>query len=215
MSFCVIVSPPSRQQEEDPGSSNRSTCRKMTTDLNQILTDVAAGKPDGVEACLRHFSGPVWGLARRYLHNDGDAEDATQDIFVDLWKSAGRFDPALGSAMTFVMTLARRRLIDRNRKRGRAPVSQSLSDADELVSPDRPDSLELGDEVQRISGAMEGLRPHQREVLELSLVYGHSHQQISETTGLALGTVKSHARRGLMRVRELLGVNQQDEGDES
>lgn len=215
MSFCAIVSPPSRQQQENTGSLDRSTCRKMTTDLNQVLTDVAAGKPDGVEACLRHFSGPVWGLARRYLHNDGDAEDATQDIFVDLWKSAGRFDPALGSAMTFVMTLARRRLIDRNRKRGRAPVSQSLSDADELVSPDRPDSLELVDEVQKISGAMDGLRPHQREVLELSLVYGRSHQQIAETTGLALGTVKSHARRGLMRVRELLGVKQQGDGGDS
>jgi RNA polymerase sigma-70 factor, ECF subfamily len=192
-----------------------SHARQMSNALDQILTDVASGKPDGVAACLRQFSGPIWNLARRYLHNDSDAEDATQDIFVDLWKSASRFDPNLGSAMTFVMTLARRRLIDRNRKRGRTPNAQSLSEAQELVGPADQDQLELGDEVERVSGAMQELRPHQREVLELSLVHGRSHQQIADSTGLALGTVKSHARRGLMRVRELLGVKQPESGGNS
>jgi len=74
--------------------------------------------------------------------------------------------------------------------------------------------------VQRVSAAMQQLRPGQRTVLELSLVHGRSHQQIAETTGIALGTVKSHARRGLMRVRSLLGIDtdqrdtdQRDGGD--
>jgi RNA polymerase sigma-70 factor (ECF subfamily) len=187
----------------------------MTNATDQILIDVAAGKPAAVEACLRHFTGPVWSLARRYLHNDSDAEDATQDIFVDLWKSAHRFNADLGSAMTFVMTLARRRLIDRNRKRGRAPTAHSLTDAYEIAEDRPPDPLELNDEVSRVSGAMQELRPNQREVLELALVHGRSHQQISDTTGMALGTVKSHARRGLMRVRELLGVTPSDSGGDS
>lgn len=178
----------------------------MTNASDQILMDVASGKPAAIEACLRHFTGPVWSLARRYLQNDSDAEDATQDIFVDLWKSAHRFNAELGSAMTFVMTLARRRLIDRNRKRGRTPAAQSLTDAQELAGESQPDQLELNDEVSRVSGAMKELRPNQREVLELALVHGRSHQQIADSTGMALGTVKSHARRGLMRVRELLGV---------
>ena len=189
--------------------------RKMTQQLDEVLMDVAAGKPDGVEACLRSFTGPIWSLARRYLNNDTDAEDATQDIFVDLWKSVSRFDPDRGSAMTFVMTLARRRLIDRHRKRLRTPTSQSLADAGEPVSPASNDSLELADEVGRVSEALQELRPHQREVLEVSLVHGRSHQQISEKTGLALGTVKSHARRGLMRVREMLGVKVPESGGQS
>ena len=67
----------------------------------------------------------------------------------------------------------------------------------------------------RVSEALQELRPHQREVLELSLVHGRSHQQISEKTGLALGTVKSHARRGLMRVREMLGVKVPESGGQS
>lgn len=187
----------------------------MTNELGQVLTDVAAGKPDSVEACLRHFSGPVWSLARRYLRNDSDAEDATQDIFVELWKSADRFDPSLGSAMTFVMTLARRRLIDRNRKRARTPDAQSLGDAEEPRASERVDSVEIDDELKRVTGALDDLRPSQREVLELSLVHGRSHQQIADTTGMALGTVKSHARRGLMRVREMLGVKTPGQGGDA
>ena len=85
-------------------------------------------------------------------------------------------------------------MIDRSRKRGRTPTSQSLSDGEELAGPGEKDNLELGDEVARVSGALQELRPHQREVLELSLVHGRSHQQIADTTGLALGTVKSRVR---------------------
>jgi RNA polymerase sigma-70 factor (ECF subfamily) len=192
----------------------------MRTKLDQVLIDVAAGKPDGVEACLGRFSGPVWSLARRYLKHDADAEDAVQDIFVDLWKSAARFDPEAGSAMTFVMTIARRRLIDRTRKRGRTPTAESISGSDDLANAPVAVQVEVDDEVQRVSAAMQQLRPGQRTVLELSLVHGRSHQQIAETTGIALGTVKSHARRGLMRVRSLLGIDtdqrdtdQRDGGD--
>lgn len=215
MTSCAIVGAERHRRGSSLAIRAGSQERPMTNATDQILIDVAAGKPAAVEACLRHFTGPVWSLARRYLHNDSDAEDATQDIFVDLWKSSHRFNAELGSAMTFVMTLARRRLIDRNRKRGRTPTSHSLSDAQELAEDSPPDTLELNDEVSRVSGAMQELRPNQREVLELALVHGRSHQQIAETTGMALGTVKSHARRGLMRVRELLGVKPSDSGGDA
>ena len=214
MATCVIVGADRSSSLSRRVAYYCSQQRKMSA-TDQILADVAAGKPEAVEACMRQFTPPVWSLARRYLSNDSDAEDATQDIFVDLWKSAHRFDPERGSAMTFVMTLARRRLIDRNRKRGRAPTSQSLTDDQELIGATQADTLELDDEVRRVSGAMQELRPSQREVLELSLVHGRSHQQISDSTGMALGTVKSHARRGLMRVRELLGVKTSESPDHS
>jgi RNA polymerase sigma-70 factor (ECF subfamily) len=206
----AIIRSGQRFAGSEPASLPDTDGLRMPSALDLILQDVAAGKPEGVEACLRRFSGPVWNLARRHLRSDSDAEDAVQDIFVDLWKSASRFDPELGSAMTFVMTLARRRLIDRTRKLGRTPPSQSIADAAEIAEEAAVDPLEITDEVQRVSGAMQQLRAEQREVLELSLVEGRSHQQIADSTGLALGTVKSHARRGLMRVRELLGVKPDD-----
>jgi len=184
----------------------------MPTTLDRILMDVAAGKPEGVEECLNRFSSPVWNLARRYSPTDQDAEDAVQDIFLDLWRSAARFDPEAGSAMTFVMTLARRRLIDRGRKRGRMPDVHSHPEPEAIVDRDTRDHVEVAEEAKKVSDAMRRLRPEQQKVLELSLVHGRSHQQIAESTGLALGTVKSHARRGLMRVREMLGVAD-DRGD--
>lgn len=185
----------------------------MPSSLDRTLMDVAAGKPEGVEQCLNRFSSPVWNLARRYSPSDQDAEDAVQDIFLDLWRSAARFDPEVGSAMTFVMTLARRRLIDRGRKRSRMPDVHSHPEPEAIPDEDTRDHVEVVEEAKKVSDAMRRLRPEQQRVLELSLVHGRSHQQIAETTGFALGTVKSHARRGLMRVRELLGVADESGGD--
>lgn len=179
----------------------------MATALDDILIDVAAGNPAGIDACVERFSRPIWNLARKYLNNDHDADDAVQDIFVELWNCASRFDPEFGSAMTFVMTLARRRLIDRIRKTGRRPKFENESELQNVSETTESDTLEIQDEMEKVSDAMLQLKSDQREVLELSLVHGRSHQQIALSTGLALGTVKSHARRGLMRVRELLGVS--------
>lgn len=172
-----------------------------------ILANVAAGRLNAVDDCLKRFSGPVWSIARRYSRTEQDAEDAVQEVFLDLWKSASRYDPDAGSEMTFVMTIARRRLIDRNRRQERTPKPQALPEPEVLAAEDGPDLTEVGDEADRIREAMKQLRPEQQRVLQMSLVQGHSHQQVAERTGLPLGTVKSHARRGLMRVREMLGVD--------
>jgi len=170
-----------------------------------ILLDVAAGKESSVHDCIRQFNGAVWSLTRRFCANVQDAEDAVQEIFMDLWKSASRFDPSLGSEMAFVMTIARRRLIDRTRRVSRAPSVQALPEPEVLAADATADTAEIDEGVTMVREAMGRLRPEQREVLQLSLVQGHTHQQVAERTGMPLGTVKSHARRGLMRVREMLG----------
>ncbi|MHC5062587.1 MAG: RNA polymerase sigma factor [Planctomycetota bacterium] len=182
---------------------------------DSILLDVATGQSGAVDRCIRTYSGPVWSLARRYSSTEQDAEDAVQEVFLDVWKSAQRFDQNVGSEMTFIMTIARRRLIDRARRKGRRPEIQSLPEAEVVAEGAARDQAELQDEVRLVRDAMEQLKPEQRDVLRLSLVQGHTHQQVAERTGLPLGTVKSHARRGLMRVRELLksktGAGQEDE----
>lgn len=183
--------------------SNRSAASTMTT---HILPDIAAGRFRAVEDCLRRYNSVVWSLARRWSPNEQDAEDAVQEIFMDLWKSAGRFDPELGSEITFVTTIARRRLIDRGRRRGRAPKIDQLEEAEILPAEGVVDSVEVADEAAVVTRALADLRPEQRRVLELALVEGHTHQEISDSTGMPLGTVKSHARRGLSRVRSLLGT---------
>jgi RNA polymerase sigma-70 factor (ECF subfamily) len=152
----------------------------------------------------------VWGLARRFCRNAEDAEDATQEIFLDAWKSAARYQESAGSEVTFLMTIARRRLIDRARHMGRRISPELLEDPGTIASPPQQDQVEVDDEIARAQDALAQLRPEQREVLDMALGHGRTHQEISAAIGIPLGTVKSHARRGLLRLREMLGVTDSD-----
>ncbi|MEO6596101.1 MAG: sigma-70 family RNA polymerase sigma factor [Planctomycetota bacterium] len=173
---------------------------------DSLLSQIAAGEPAAVEAFLKRHTNMVWGLSRRFCRSAEDAEDATQEIFVEVWKSAARYDASVGSEVTFLMTIARRRLIDRVRRQGRRPAAELLDDAGTIAAASTQDAVEVQDEVQRAKQALAQLRPEQREVLDLALGHGRTHQEISAAIGIPLGTVKSHARRGLIRLREMLGI---------
>lgn len=173
-----------------------------------ILTRISAGDLKAVQDCQDRYAGLVWSLARRLLRNCADLEDAVQEVFIDLWKSAGRFNPDAGSETTFVATIARRRLIDFRRRRMRQPETGPMVSLEAFDVPDEaPDSsaLELLEEASRAQAAVRALRPDQQAVLRLAVYEGWSHQQIAESLQMPLGTVKTHVRRGLSRVRELLG----------
>jgi RNA polymerase sigma-70 factor (ECF subfamily) len=169
-----------------------------------LLERIAAGDALAVEGCLDKYRGLVWSIARRFAGNHADAEDAVQEVFIEVWRHAGRFDPAVASESTFVGTVARRRLIDRRRRQARRPETVSLPAEPTASTPPETDRVETLDEGQRARGLLDQLRPQQREVLTLSIDEGMSQQEIAEVTKLPLGTVKTHARRGLMRLRELL-----------
>lgn len=188
------------------GASVHSAPEKETALFvaQSLLQRVAAGDPVAVQAVLDQYGGLVWSLARRFSANQSDAEDAVQEIFLDVWKSAGRFDPAVASEATFVSMIARRRLIDRNRRTGRQPASEPIHDASAFQSPEVERAAQIGDEAARAARAFKDLSQEQQRVLRLSIFHGLSHEKISAATGLPLGTVKTHARRGLIRIRELL-----------
>jgi RNA polymerase sigma-70 factor, ECF subfamily len=137
-----------------------------------------------------------------------DAEDATQEIFVDLWKSAARFDPTVASEATFIATIARRRLIDRRRRQARRTDTEQLPDANTLMAEatSTTASPEISADAALAARALSELRPEERTAVILSAYYGLSHEEIATSTGMPLGTVKTHARRGLIRVREILSA---------
>jgi RNA polymerase sigma-70 factor (ECF subfamily) len=170
-----------------------------------ILKRIADGDQNAVQDCLKAYGGLVWSLARRMLRNTEEAEDAVQEIFVDVWKNAARFDPAQASETTFVAMIARRRLIDKIRFSQRRISADSLEDI--LAEPAGTSDKEMQTLVEgrEAMKALDELRPEQRQVLQLSIVHGLSHQEIADSTGMPLGTVKTHARRGLLQVREILG----------
>ena len=171
-----------------------------------ILKRVAAGDADAVRECLDTYGGLVWSLARRMLRNTEDAEDVVQDVFVDIWKNAQRFDESLASETTFIAMIARRRIIDRVRYASRRVTADSLEDVvtEPSVRADR--SMQMSVEANEAAEAVAALRPEQRQVLQLAIVHGLSHQEIADATGMPLGTVKTHARRGLLAAREILGL---------
>lgn len=170
-----------------------------------LFARIAAGDQRAVSDCVQEFGGLVQGLARRWHAEPADAEDAVQEIFIDLWKSAGRYDAAKASPRGFVAMIARRRLIDRARKRGRAPEMVSFPDDFQPVAETAAASevLERADAARRV---LAELTPMQRRMLEMTLLEGKTHEEVALETDTPLGTVKSHVRRGLLRARALMGV---------
>jgi len=181
---------------------------------DSILQRIASGDASAVTECMDRFGGLVWSVARRYCMSASDAEDAVQEIFIDLWRSAARFDESIASETTFIAMIARRRLIDRNRKKARRPETSMVPETLAIAAPGEFDAdlAAMSEEAKIASEAMSQLRPEQQRVLQLSIFHGASHEQISRSTGLPLGTVKTHARRGLIRIRELLDARQRADG---
>jgi len=171
-----------------------------------ILNRIADGDKSAVQECLDKFGGLIWSLARRMCPNKDDAEDAVQEIFIDIWKNAGRFDEIQASETTFVAMIARRRLIDRLRKNQRQPGIDSFEDILMEPAENSNEMMQTSVEAKEAAKALKILRPEQRQILHLSIVQGFSHQEISDALQMPLGTVKTHARRGLLQVREFLGL---------
>ena len=148
----------------------------------------------------------VYRVALSCLRNTSDAEEITQTVFVDAWRARDSFDASKGSLGGWLMTITKRRCIDRVRAndRGRrdvAAVAAGLSSNQEVAGADRVvDQIVVADQLARLPQT-------QRAVLELAFYDDLSHSQISSLTGLPLGTVKSHLRRGLDQLRRRLEVD--------
>jgi RNA polymerase sigma-70 factor (ECF subfamily) len=158
-----------------------------------------------MQDCIDEYGGLIWSLARRFCPSPAEAEDAVQEVFIALWENAGRFDEAKGAEVTFVAMIARRRLIDSGRKHQRRQQAvERAKEHKKTESADFEQRITQVDEAKRAMGAMEQLSKDQQRVLKLAIHQGLTHDEIAHSTGLPLGTVKTHARRGLIRVRELL-----------
>ncbi len=184
-----------------------------------LLPRIAAGDERAVRECVARYGSLVWSLVRRWSPDAQEAEDAVQDVFIDLWRTAARFDPARATEPGWVAMITRRRLIDRMRRRQRLPDVEPLSD--EVDVPDErgedvAQSIDRTTRADRARAILRELPPSQRRMLELSLLDGKTHDEIARETDTPLGTVKSHIRRGLKRARDLLngaGIGADGEGD--
>lgn len=125
---------------------------------------------------------------------------------MELWSRAGTFDPEKASEPTWVSLVARRRLIDRARREGRRPAQEPLANVEHNLSRDGQAAIEASAESERVMRIIDRMNPDQRQVMRMATWLGMSHGAIAKKTRLPLGTVKSHLRRGLARIREQLGI---------
>jgi RNA polymerase sigma-70 factor (ECF subfamily) len=172
-----------------------------------VLPRIAQGDTGAVDECVERYGRLIWSLALRYSPSTADAEDAVQEIFIDLWRNAWRFRENAGREATFVSTLARRRLIDRRRKADRRQASEPLSlDLPALGSSSASASIERDEDLGRAVGCLKGLGERERSAVELAIFAGLSQSAIAERLQAPLGSVKTVIRRALRQLRDCMGL---------
>jgi RNA polymerase sigma factor (sigma-70 family) len=169
----------------------------MTQEQKPLLPRIALGDELATRTFIKRYGGLVMSLARR--HSGEDAEDAVQDIFLELWRLAARYDETQGSEVTFIAMVARRRLIDRRRAKQRRPTEPLEPHEESLTSSGSV--YETSHDAKQAARVMEQLPQIQQQVIRLSVLEDASHGEIAEALSLPLGTVKSYIRRGLDLVR--------------
>jgi RNA polymerase sigma-70 factor (ECF subfamily) len=170
---------------------------------------VAGGDSDALAVLYDRHAAVVFALCLRILRSAEEAEEVLEDVFWQLWQRADRFQPSRGSALAYLLTLARSRAIDRLRTRDRRHRLRDQlpgSMAESAPVPPSPYIETLARERRaRLGLALAALPPPQREAVELSFLEGLSHPEISARLGEPLGTIKTRIRSGLLRLRDSLG----------
>jgi RNA polymerase sigma-70 factor (ECF subfamily) len=179
---------------------------RVDPDLTILIASVANGDHAAFASLYDALSPTLFGVVRRVLRDGSQAEEVTQEVFVEIWKQATRFDAERGSVRTWAVTIAHRRAVDRVRSEQSHRDRQVSVAAAAVEHPSSPeeDAVEAEDR-QRARAAMATLPAAQREALELAFYDGLTHVQISEHLGVALGTVKTRIRDGLIRLRTSMG----------
>jgi RNA polymerase sigma-70 factor (ECF subfamily) len=173
-----------------------------------LLVEVAKGSETAFEQLYAVVAGPVFGVVRRVVRDTAQSEEVTQEVLVELWRTATRFDPNLGSAVNWALTLAHRRAVDRVRS------AQASTDRDERVgamSADRPfdevaDAVATRLEHEQVRRCLSSLTGLQRESVMLAYYGGNTYREVASLLDTPLGTIKTRLRDGLIRLRDCLGV---------
>ena len=177
------------------------------SDLNSLITRVAAGDQLAMASLYHTSSRVVYGLLLRILNEHGLAEEVLLDVYMQVWRHASSYDKGRGSPMAWMLTIARSRAIDRLRSgKQELLLRESFEALEENVRSeiDVEEAAAIAEVQQKVRAALERLPAEQREVIELAYYGGLSHSEIALQLEQPLGTVKTRTRLGMMKLRDLL-----------
>jgi RNA polymerase sigma-70 factor (ECF subfamily) len=187
-----VASPNSADQQGDPA---------------QLLRLVARGDEEAFGRLYDLVIGRVYGLARRVLRDPAHAEDVAQEAMVEVWRSAGRFDPNLGSANAWIFTITHRRAVDKVRaEQSHSDAQSRLREQADIPYDEVSERVTANMEGRRVRSCLDSLTELQRQAITLAYYQGLTYPQVAGLLGAALPTIKSRMRDGLIRLRDCLGV---------
>ena len=176
-------------------------------DVDDLLARVGLGDRDSFDRLYDLMAPKVYGLSLKVLKDPAHAEEVSQEVLLQVWRHASRFDPARGTALGWIMTIAHRKAVDRVRSEhaSRARLDKAMA-MQPTVAPDGPaEGVMAHIERQRVRSALAKLSDLQRQAIELAYFGGYTYREVAELIDAPLGTVKTRMRDGLLKLREALG----------
>ena len=176
----------------------------------ELLRRIAQRERAAFEDLYSRYANILYASALKFVKEDADAQDVVQDVFIQIWDKAKLYDPAKGKPLTWALTLTRNRAIDRiraiqRRTRLRDEFEQETFVDESAGVREALSEVDASEKGQILRKAVSQLSPQQKKVIELAYFGGFTQTEIAEKLGEPLGTVKARARRGLLKLKELLG----------
>ncbi len=179
----------------------------QTVDPDDLLVRVARGDETAFAALYDVLGATVFGMARRVIRDPARAEEVAQEVFLQVWQTAARFDPARGTAKSWVLTLAHRRAVDAVRHDQAATNRENSYDWSPGVDHDQVlETVTIRLEHEQVRRCLEGLTELQREAVNLAYYQGYTYAEVAQVLGANPATVKTRMRDGLVRLRDCMGV---------
>jgi RNA polymerase sigma-70 factor (ECF subfamily) len=189
-----------------PGLAGAGIAADRGGDLEALLGQVARGDQAAFEAVCRQVARVVFGVVRAVVRDPCQAEEVCQEVLLEVWRCASRFQPGRGSALAWVTTIAHRRAVDRVRSEQRAADRQRRAFSHEVAYDEVAEQVEARLDRERVRRCLGTLTELQRESVTLAYYGGYTFREVAALLGVAEGTAKTRMRDGLIRLRDCLGV---------